>query len=940
MYDGMPRLLRDRYLTGGDDCVWDLATGDTLPALPDRDDMPMPPAPALIELLDHGRDGAPRWIVIDASPEQAPAVVRRAAADASARGFVPIRCDLYQHARLLAGDDLVDRAVMLIATEPTALRHARMLFIELAARCARPHLLLTIRAASRGPTLHVREARAVYAGRPIVRHAEAVTPPVVVEQLRRAVRADAFVAAGRHASAERLLRDVAAALERRAATTHAARVRIGLGRLLLERGRAVAAAEIFTEAAEAAHRGSDEPLATDARIWQASARIDAGRLTDGEAICRALLAVDAPPPLRARITTTLARVLLWQGRLDEAGALIMPGAADGDEIDAAYADAMRVRVLIATGRLFEAGIVAGELLRRAAGSRTPLVMVLARLAHFRIAAAAGDIAVGEERLNAVASATRQARTPLRHVRARLLWIDLLRRTGDARRATSEASRLRRLAVAAPPLLRRAIEERATNGRRSSIAAPVGSHRADHSATALIHVSNREDDDGRAVRRALEWLAAAVEASRVDLCSAAAGPVSTIHSVGSGPPTHVGGRVLEAGIAIEPGPDDSDRELGVPVRAGSRLLAAVVVRWPFDRPWPPAARDLIDVAAAVIAPRVEALLAAARDASRASVAVPELVGCSEAIEAVRKSIARAAAAPFAVLIEGESGVGKELVARALHHLSPRRERRFCDLNCAALPDELLESELFGHARGAFTGAVGDRAGLFEEADGGTLFLDELADLSSRAQAKLLRVIQQQEIRRVGESFTRKVDVRLVTAANRDMRREAAEGRFRQDLLYRLDVVRIRVPALRERPEDIAVLADHFWRTVAGRVGTQATLTHATLVALSRYHWPGNVREVQNVMSALAVAAPARGRVRPSLLPAAIAGAAAAVSPRLREAREQFERRFVETALARAAGSRTRAARELGLSRQGLLKVFARLGMAGDGDGIETRGGQRL
>jgi transcriptional regulator with GAF, ATPase, and Fis domain len=162
---------------------------------------------------------------------------------------------------------------------------------------------------------------------------------------------------------------------------------------------------------------------------------------------------------------------------------------------------------------------------------------------------------------------------------------------------------------------------------------------------------------------------------------------------------------------------------------------------------------------------------------------------------------------------------------LHQLSPRRERRFCDVNCAALPDDLLESELFGHTKGAFTGAVADRAGLIEEADGGTLFLDEVTDLSPRAQAKLLRVLQQQEVRRVGATVSRKVDVRVVSAANRDMRTEVAAGRFRQDLLYRLDVVRIRVPPLRERPEDIPVLADHLWQTAAARVDSTAVLRPA-------------------------------------------------------------------------------------------------------------------
>jgi transcriptional regulator with PAS, ATPase and Fis domain len=310
---------------------------------------------------------------------------------------------------------------------------------------------------------------------------------------------------------------------------------------------------------------------------------------------------------------------------------------------------------------------------------------------------------------------------------------------------------------------------------------------------------------------------------------------------------------------------------------------------------------------------------------ASTAIPELVGSSVAVHDVRRAVARAAAAPFAVLIEGESGSGKELVARALHHLSPRRERRFCDLNCAALPDDLLESELFGHVRGAFTGAVADRPGLIEDADGGTLFLDEVADLSPRAQAKLLRVVQQQEVRRVGATFSRKVDVRVISAANRDMRAEVAGGRFRQDLLYRLDVVRIRVPPLRERPEDIPVLAQHFWQAAAARVGSRALLTHAVLTALARYHWPGNVRELQNVIAGLAVAAPARGQVKPALLPAVLSSVAPVRAARLTEAREQFERRFIEVALARAGGRRARAARELGLSRQGLLKMMARLGL---------------
>jgi two-component system response regulator HydG len=183
----------------------------------------------------------------------------------------------------------------------------------------------------------------------------------------------------------------------------------------------------------------------------------------------------------------------------------------------------------------------------------------------------------------------------------------------------------------------------------------------------------------------------------------------------------------------------------------------------------------------------------------------MVGPARSLADLRRAIVRVAAAPFAVLIEGESGAGKELVARAIHRLSARGGRRFCDLNCAALPDELVEAELFGHARGAFTGAPGDRAGLFEEASGGTLFLDEVSELSMRAQAKLLRVIQQQEVRRLGETQMRPIDVRIVAAANRSIAGDVSAGRFRADLLYRLDVVRLRVPPLRERPEDVPALA---------------------------------------------------------------------------------------------------------------------------------------
>jgi DNA-binding NtrC family response regulator/tetratricopeptide (TPR) repeat protein len=930
----MPRLLHDRYVAYDGIHGCDLATGDDV-----RVDALPPPRteeeiPALIELLSNGTDGQPRWVVADvANAMQAAVTARRAAAAARTRGFVPVLVTLYERLRGLLEDDLSDRTLLLIGSFSKSVTAARSALVYAAAASPRPHVLLTFRAtAEHRAACLVREARTAYGARPASQRVGGLPVALdIARHLERAGRAAEFQQSGRHAAAERLLRDVAGALTRRGAESPAAETLLRLGRLLLERGRAAAAEKVFADAAERSTAAGEEGAALDARLWQAIARTDAARLTEAESICRAVLLTRALAPSRhVWAQASLARILCWQGRLQEARRAIDDSGETPsfktDEATAASIDAIAVRTLLAAGDPFRAGIRARALLNRVDQADDPLVQAIACTAHLRVVVEAGDMHVAEQRFRDIALLARRARAPLRAVRARLIWHDALRRSGRTREAERELRALERIRRVAPALLRRSIEERvkhpdrcpdrhvriATTSRESSCAA------------ALVRMVHEEENDQYAVRRLVAHIVAELSPSRIDLASADAGPISTLLTAGAGLSTRLAERVLETGIVLS-GVEHGGRELGVPIRLGPRLIGALVARWPLDREPPPEAEGVLTLAAAVAAPRVDALLTAARETARSTTSVPELLGVSAAMADVRRAIERAARAPFSVLVEGESGVGKELAARAIHQLSVRRERRFCDVNCAALPDDLLDSELFGHAKGAFTGAVTDKAGLFEEADGGTLFLDEVADLSARGQAKLLRVLQQHEVRRVGETFTRKVDVRLVAAANREMRDEVQHGRFRSDLLFRIDVVHLRIPPLRERPEDIPVLAHHFWSAAASRVGSRATLTHAVLADLARYGWPGNVRELQNVMSALAVAAPSNGRVRSSALPCAITSASVVTSRHLADARSEFERRFVEVALGRAGGSRTRAAADLGLSRQGLLKTMARLGI---------------
>lgn len=302
----------------------------------------------------------------------------------------------------------------------------------------------------------------------------------------------------------------------------------------------------------------------------------------------------------------------------------------------------------------------------------------------------------------------------------------------------------------------------------------------------------------------------------------------------------------------------------------------------------------------------------------------IVGESEALRAAFDLAERAAGGMATVLLHGETGTGKEMFARAIHRLSDRSTHRFVAVNCAAIPDSLLESELFGHVRGAFTGANASKAGLFEVARGGTLFLDEVGETSASLQAKLLRAIQEREIRPVGGSHDRKVDVRIVAASNRDLRVEAARGNFREDLYYRLAVFPITIPALRKRGGDVVPLARFFLQKFAspdpGRPACELSMAAAELLAT--YPWPGNVRELENEMQRAVTLACDEPLITPEFLSDAVRSVAPPLDSEehigrtLREIVEQIEAQVIRRTIANNGGRKARSARELGITREGL------------------------
>jgi DNA-binding NtrC family response regulator/tetratricopeptide (TPR) repeat protein len=738
-------------------------------------------------------------------------------------------------------------------------------------------------------------------------------------------RASRLASRGRHGVAIRLLTRATRVLEARRNVSLAAEYAVALGWILRDRGRAGEAMEQFVRARRLA---PDARAGLQAAIAIAVVWTDECRFAESEAALRAALGAaelvsDADATATARVA--LARNLVWQRRVDEAEVALtgVAGPAIPEELRV-RTSALMARIHTARKDYRRALAASADALERA-GHGCPRLISMAERAAAAVHSALGDLSATRTHVCRGLRAAAAAHLPLDALRLRGAL--LIAATGkDDVAATRLASHVRWALRhrPLPALLRNTLDASIASPRPTAgiVKPPAGPALED--LQQFIEQAHNAADDVTAIAAVSRTLCDTLRAATVHIVTA--GPERrTLGHAGrpwSGDLTFIE-RVIAGGTH---GRDASGPWRGAePIRYGNETVAVLACRWPagvsVDEQRSTA---VLRAAALALATSVRGVLDKARPAE-ADTVWRDLIGSSTVAEALRAAIARAARAPFPVLIEGESGSGKELVARAIHRLGARRERRLCAVNCAALSEELLEAELFGHTRGAFTGAVGERAGLFEEADGGTLFLDEVGELSPRAQAKLLRVLQDGEVRRVGENLPRRVDPRVIAATNRQLDGETDAGRFRADLKFRLDVVRISVPPLRDRADDIPQLAEHFWDEAARRVGSRASLTPETVTALTRFDWPGNVRQLQNVIATLAVHAPRRGRVTPSLLPAHVARSSAVNGTTFDAARQEFERRFVIAALARAGGQRARAARAIGVTRQGLAKMMKRLGL---------------
>jgi transcriptional regulator with AAA-type ATPase domain len=749
---------------------------------------------------------------------------------------------------------------------------------------------------------------------------------------------------GRHAAAERTLRAALAAFDRRGDLIHGADAAMRLGRALLDRGRATDACSIFKVAHEKCLKIELAVPAVVACVYAGVAETDLVLLDRADSSLRA--AYSAASALRDRQLISscgiaLARNLLWQGRHADAMAMLESVGPEGEPEGCARYWCLVGRLRLTVNDLGEAWRAVLRARDAVGNVADPAVEAIVRSSEAMVQARLGDVEALAVHVRAGFLAARRAHQPLRALRLRLTLIEGLMNAGRIGRARVLSRHLDAMAkLTIPPLLKNRLDHvlerlsrdevvkrslESTPSAREAVArfrlAPSAGSIGDiDGLTQLLSLCHELDDEREALARVATVIRKQTHALGVGIFGLAGVQMGGAGSVNAS----IARRSIDLGQPIRPEQTSGGVEAATPIRYLGRVIGSLATRWSIEGP-DNAERAMAfgAAAAAVCAPLVHVILDKRTCVPSEGVAW-DLIGVSPAIEEVRRAIARAANAPFTVLIEGESGSGKELVARAIHGAGCRRERRFSALNCAAMPEDLVDAELFGHAKGAFTGAVSERLGLFESADGGTVFLDEVGELSARAQAKLLRVIQEGEIRRIGENFTRPIDARLVAATNRSLKAESEAGRFRQDLLYRLDVIRILVPPLRDRVEDIPLLAARFWRHAADRIGSKAVLGPGALSVLARYHWPGNVRELQNVLMGLVVAVPSRGVVGASDMPAAIAGAARPMSHEsLESARLEFEQRFVRAALARAAGHRGQTATALGLSRQGLAKLMQRL-----------------
>ena len=795
--------------------------------------------------------------------------------------------------------------------------------------------------------------KAIAAAEPRIAAAWPVDGDVAAHR-RRLTSAVAQLPSGRRAAAVRSVRGLACGLARRHDWRSAADGMTALAAALLKRGQLREASAALADARRFAQSGdADERALVDIAILTAKVRIEQTAMAEGETLLRGALAASRACEDHDRTVASLLgliRVLFWQGRFDEA----MPPLEGLGRLPAS--DRLAVVTGFWSSRLAagrrEPGLgVATAVESLEAAERIGDPGLVARAAHAAAFAhlGVGDHAAVRRDVQRSVAAARASRDPLCALRARLLAAESDRRQGRAGATAVLLTRVARVSAACPEIVRARIALLRDLLTPAEPTAVVERHASATGLQALrLFAPGYLDGDAAARRVGLDdalavlTICQSVEeegAALVAVCARvrrglrAAGVAFVVpRGGGTATPACDGGRidasVAERALAVDepmaPHPDGEGVAACTPVRYGGRAIGAIVARWPAGAAVDAAKTStVLRMAAAAAAPSLASVSGRLGAAARLP---DQILGLSGVMADVRRAVDRAAAAPFPVLVEGESGCGKELVARALHKHSLRRERAFCAVNCAALPDDLVEAELFGHVRGAFTGAVSDRPGVFEEAHGGTLFLDEIGELPLRAQAKVLRTIQEGELRRIGENVSRRVDVRIVSATNRDLRREAAAGRFRLDLLYRLDVIRIAVPPLRDRSEDIALLIEHFWHDAAARVGSRAVLSTSTVAALARHSWPGNVRELQNVLAALAVRSPRRGVVPPAALPPNMAEPIAIDPLKLVEARRSFEERFVRAALVRTGGHRGRAAEELGVSRQGLTKLLSRLGIA--------------